>query len=98
MTKGGPWALLLILLVALVFLKIKGVILTEGEVDRIIGGYRENAALYRQQLDHKETANQAQAATIAKQAEQIERLMEHSAVSAHALGSILEEARKRGMA
>lgn len=100
-TSGGGYGLALLLAIAFLVALSRGIIVRAGEVERIERRIEKDTdrilSLYKMQLDLAAAANVKKDETIAKQAEQIEKLMSHSAVSAHALAEIMEEAKRRGI-
>ena len=96
--EGGPWVLLLVLIVAVSVLIWKGVLVPGTLVDRAVAGYVETIRNLREELVFWRAAAQAKDATIQAQADQLHKLMAYSAVGTHALDAILEEARKRELA
>lgn len=98
---GGPWALVVLLLGVYLYARHTGKLQTLADVERIERRMEKDTdrvlALYMKQLDTSQAANDKKDQIIAKQAEQIEKLMAHSSVSAHALREIMEEAKRRGM-
>lgn len=99
--NGGGYGLALLLVIAFVVALSRGIIVRAGEVERIERRIEKDTdriiALYKMQLDLAVKAGEKKDETIAKQVEQIEKLMSHSAVTAHALTEIMEEARRRGL-
>jgi hypothetical protein len=108
----GGWGVAFLLLIAFVFALSRGILVRGSEVareakriaDEVDRRERERErdvdrviALYVKQLDVSHEAGRTKDITIEKQAAQIEKLMAHSAVSAHALAEIMEEARRRGL-
>lgn len=61
-------------------------------MDRIIAGYVETNKNLNLELAYQRQAGKDKDQTIATQANQIARLLEHSALSTHAIQSIVEEA------
>lgn len=96
--EGGPWALLLTVLAAGVFLVWKGHLVPGPMVDRAVAGYIETIRNLREELVFWRAAAQAKDATIATQADQLQKLMAYSALGTHALEDILKEARRREVA
>lgn len=96
-TKGGPWVLLLALLLLLVYLKVTGVILAAGEVDRAVAGYVETIRNLKEELGYWRTAAEKKDDTIRTQADQLHKMMAYSEVGTHFLEDIVKEARKRGV-
>lgn len=96
-TKGGPWVLLLVILIALVWLKLNGAILAAGEVDRAVAGYVETIRSLKEELGYWRTAAERKDDTIRTQADQLHKLMAYSEVGTHFLEDIVKEARKRGV-
>lgn len=95
---GGPWAACLLLLGCYFWARHRGWLLTEKEVERSIGGYRDTNTFLEKELGYQRAAGEKKDATIATQAEQIARLMSGTDLSTHTLESIVKEARRRGMA
>lgn len=95
---GGPWAACLAILAAGVFLVWKGLLIPGPMVDRAVAGYVETIRNLREELVFWRAAAQAKDATIATQADQLQKLMAYSAVGTHALEDILKEARRREVA
>lgn len=98
--KGGPWALLLGLCLAFLFARSRGILLTKDDVERIERRMEKDTdrviALYAEQAKTSAAIAVAKDATIARQAEQIERLLSHSAITSHAMSEIMQEAKRRG--
>lgn len=98
--EWGPWAIIGALVAAYLWSRHTGSLVTRGDVERIERRIEKDTdrvlELYKNQIASLEKVIERKDATILKQAEQIEKLMSHSAVSAHALEQIMEEARKRG--
>ena len=99
--EGGPWAILLSLVGAFIFALSRGILVRGRELDRLERRMKDDVdrviAMYQKQLDMQSAALILKDGVIEKQVAQIDSLMSHSAVSAHALREILEEARRRGL-
>lgn len=99
--EAGPWAVVVVLVLAFVVARARGVYVSGREMDRLERRMEKDTdrvlELYKTQLNLASVANVKKDETIAKQAEQIEKLMAHSAVTAHTLAEIMEEARRRGL-
>lgn len=99
--QEGGYGLAVLLVVAFVVALSRGIIVRRGEVERIERRIEKDTDrildLYKAQLDLAAKANEKKDETIARQAEQIEKLMSHSAVTSHAFAEIMEEARRRGL-
>lgn len=99
--ERGPWAILALLVMAFIFARSRGILVTGAELDRLERRMEKDTdrvlALYDTQLKLGAEAGRKKDETIARQAEQIEKLMSHSAVSSHALKEIMEEAKRRGI-
>lgn len=97
----GPWAVVGVLVLAFIVARSRGIYVSAKEMDRLERRMEKDTdrvlGLYKTQLDLAAAANHKKDDIIAKQAEQIEKLMAHSAVSSHALAQIMEEARRRGL-
>ena len=94
--EGGPWVLLLVLALAVVFLIVRGVLVPGPHVDRTLAAYVETNKNLKEELTWWRSTAQAKDATIETQAQQLQKLMAYSAVGTHALEDILKEARRRG--
>lgn len=98
---AGPWAVALVLILAFVVARARGIYVSKTEMDRLERRMEKDTDrvldLYRTQLNLASSANLKKDETIAKQAEQIEKLMSHSAVTSHAFAEIMEEAKRRGL-
>lgn len=92
---GGPWAAFLSLLASVSFLLWKGHLIPGPMVDRAVAGYLETIKNLREELTFWRAAADKKDATIATQADQLQKMVSYSAVGTHALEDILKEARKR---
>jgi hypothetical protein len=92
---GGPWLVVLLLLGVYSWARHRGWLLTERDVDRSVGGYREVIGHQERELAYLRAAAEKKDQTVLAQADQIARLMRNSDVSAYALESILKEAGRR---
>lgn len=93
--EGGPWVVLLTVLLGVFFLHQKGVLVTGGEVDRTIAGYKDSMDRLEKELDFWREAAKTKDAVIAVQADQLQKMMAYSALGTHALEDIIREARRR---
>lgn len=93
--EGGPWAALLTVIMGIFFLHQKGTLVTGGEVDRTIAGYRDSLDRLEKELVFWRDAARDKDLTIQTQADQLHKLMAYSAVGTHALEDIVREARRR---
>lgn len=93
----GPWAVAALMLAAYIFARNRGMLVTKSEIDRSDKNTDRTLKLYEKQIELGAAANSKKDETIAKQAEQIERLLSHSHVSATALAEIVGEAKRRGL-
>lgn len=94
----GPWALPILMLAAYVVARNRGLLVTRSEMERSDKNTDRTLKLYEKQIELGALANVKKDETIAKQAEQIERLLSQAHVSTSALTAIMEEAKKRGLA
>ncbi len=103
-SEGGPWAALLFVLISgtvgLVFTMSRGLLVRGTEVDRIERRMEKDTdrvlSLYVKQIDSLTEAGKLKDETIAKQADQIEKLMDANGVATSALDKIVKEAERRG--
>lgn len=96
--EAGGWGVSFCLILAFLFARNRGIIVTKDEIERNDKNTDRTLKLYEKQLELGAAANAKKDETIARQAEQIERLLSHSSVSAYALTEIMEEAKRRGLA
>lgn len=96
--EAGGWGVSFCLILAFLFARNRGIIVTKDEIERSDKNTERTLKLYEKQIELGSAAGVKKDETIARQAEQIERLLSHSAVSAHALTEIIEEAKRRGLA
>ena len=94
-SAGGPWALLVSVVLGICFLLWRGNLVPSNHVDRTIAGYRDNLAERNREIDYLRAANAKLTEANDKLADQNRQLMAHSAVSTHALEDILREAKRR---
>ena len=94
-TQGGPWAALLAVVLGVSFLIWRGTLVPGSHVDRTVAGYKDTIASLEKERDYHQAAASRKDETIAKQSEQIDRLLSHSAVSSYALEDIIREAKRR---
>lgn len=92
--QGGGWAVLLLLLVAFVFARSRGILVSEKEVDRAIAGYKEVIELYKIQLSQKDTAIGYERQRSDRLDKQVEKLLSHAETTTHIITELREEARK----
>jgi hypothetical protein len=93
--QGGGWAVLLLLAVAFLFARSRGILLTEKDVDRSISGYKEVIELYKIQLAQKDTAITYERERSDRLDRQVEKLLVHAETTTHIITELREEARKR---
>lgn len=97
---GGPWIVVLLLVVAFVLALSRGVLIRGGEVERIERRMEKDTdrvlSLYAKQIEHLVEAAGKKDETIASQDRQIEKLIDANDVSASALDKIVKEAERRG--
>lgn len=98
--EGGPWVVLLLVLAAVAFAMVRGHLVRGSEVDRMERQREKDTdrvlALYVKQIDQLVSAAARKDETIAKQDEQIERLLAGHETATQALDKIVKEAERRG--
>lgn len=92
--EGGPWAVLIMLAIAFLIARSRGILATEKDVERTVGGYKEVIAHQDKELTYWRAAADKKDLTIEKQADQIARLMKGADLSSYALEAILKEAKR----
>lgn len=95
--EGGPWAAFLVLLGWVIWMRLTDRWVADKGLDRVVAGYVETNRNLASELDFWRKAAATKDQTIGALTEQNGKLMAHSAVSAHALDSIVKEAEKRGL-
>lgn len=92
--EGGPWAVLLLLAVAFLVARSRGILATEKDVERTVGGYKAVIAHQDTELAYWRAAADKKDLTIEKQADQIARLMKSADLSSYTLEAVLKEAKR----
>ncbi len=99
-TEGGPWVVLLLVLAAIGFALVRGHLVRGSEVDRMERQREKDTdrvlALYTKQIDQLVSAAARKDETIARQDEQIDKLLSGNATATEALDKIVKEAERRG--
>jgi hypothetical protein len=96
--EGGPWAVLLAVVLAISFLFWRGIFVTGGQVDRTVAGYKDSLDRTEKELAFWRAAAERKDEVIMRQTDQLQKLMSYAAVGTHALESIQTEAGKRDVA
>jgi hypothetical protein len=98
--QGGPWAILLLCVGAFVLALSRGYLVRGSELERAERRMEKDTdrvlALYVKQIDGLLASTLRKDETIAKQDEQIAKLLEGHAVATEALDKIIKEAERRG--
>lgn len=94
---GGPWAVLLLLAIAFLVARSRGILATEKDVERTVGGYKAVIAHQDTELAYWRSAAEKKDLTIEKLTDQNARLMKGTDLSSYALEAILKEAKQHGM-
>jgi hypothetical protein len=90
--EGGPWAVLVMLAIAFLIARSRGILATEKDVERTVGGYKAVIDHQDKELAYWRAASDKKDLTIEKQAEQIAKLMKGVDLSTYAIESVLREA------
>jgi hypothetical protein len=93
--EGGPWAILLAVVLGVSFLFWRGSFVTSGQVDRTIAGYVATNAALEKELAYWRAAAERKDLTIDRQTEQLQKMLTYSAVGTHALESFMKEVQGR---
>jgi hypothetical protein len=93
--EGGPWAVLLIVVLGVSFLYWRGIFVSSGQVDKTIAGYVATNAFLEKELAYWRAAADRKDLTIDRQTEQLQKMLSYSAVGTHALESFMKEVQGR---
>lgn len=93
--EGGPWAILLLVCGGFLLARARGMLATDKDIERTVGGYREVISHQEKELTFWRGAHEKQTAVIDKQAEQIAKLMVNADLSTYAIQSVIREAKRR---
>ena len=92
---GGPWVVLVMLAVAFLVARSRGILTTERDVERTVGGYRAVIEHQDRELAFLRAAIDKKDLTIDRLSEQNAKLLRGVDLSTYAIQSVLEEASKR---
>lgn len=93
--QGGPWAVLLGVLVTLFLAWKRGEIVLGTDVDRWLTSYRDTITDKDRHIAYLQTANEKKDQIIQTLSEQNAKLTAYAALGTHALEGLLKEARSR---
>lgn len=96
--EGGPWAVLLAVVLGVSFLFWRGIFVTGGQVDRTVAGYKDSLDRTEKELAFWRAAAEKKDEVIMRQTDQLQKLMSYAAVGTHALTALQEEAVRRDVA
>lgn len=96
--EGGPWVILLSILLAFCLAWWRGVFVSSNQVDRLVEGYKSTITNQDKELVYWRSAAERKDITIQEQTQQIHKLMSYAATGTYALEELLKEARKRELA
>lgn len=90
---GGPWVVLVMLAIMFLLARSRGILTTEKDVERTVGGYKAVIEYQASEITHLRATNDKQGLTIEKLSEQNAKLMKGVDLSTYAIESVLREAK-----
>ncbi len=92
--KGGGWAVLLLLCIAFLLARSRGILMSEKDVDRVLAGRDAVVELYKIQLSQKDEALRYERARSDRIDKQVEKLLVHAETTTYALQQLRDEAKR----